>query len=219
MPVTVTSWQAAFLGLAVGLACGGAARRATLCSFGAIEDAVVGGDTRRLKAFALALAVAMAVTQTMAGVDLLATADIALLPPFLPWAGALFGGGMFGLGMALVGTCGFGALVRIGGGDLRALVVLLVYGIVAWSAATGWLSGLRLWLLDPLAVPLAGGGGTDLRGLLLPSALGSRAAPVLILVLLSWVVLDRRLRRAPRLLMAGGVLASASPRAGSSPAF
>ena len=34
------------------------------------------------------------------------------------WSGAIIGGLAFGFGMALVGTCGFGALVRLGGGSL-----------------------------------------------------------------------------------------------------
>lgn len=205
-PVTVMPWQAALLGVIAGLACGAVAHRATLCSFGAIEDAVVAGDTRRLKSFALALAIAMAITQVLAGTGLLPTTTIALLPPFLPWAGALAGGLMFGLGMALAGTCGFGALVRLGTGDLRALVVLAIYGAVAWSAATGRLSAIRLSLLDPLAGALAGGGGTDLRALLIPASLSAWVAPLLILALCAWVLSDRRLRRAPRLLVAGGVL-------------
>ncbi len=206
MLVTVTPWQAALLGLAAGLACGAAARRAALCSFGAIEDAVVAGDMRRLKAFALALALAMALTQAMIHAAWLPAADIALLPPFLPWAGALFGGALFGLGMALVGTCGFGSLVRLGTGDLRALVVLVIYGAVAWSAATGRLSAIRLHLLDPLAAPLAGGGGTGLPTLILPAALSPWASPVLILALLAWGLSRGPMRRSRYLLAAGGVL-------------
>jgi uncharacterized protein len=31
--------------------------------------------------------------------------------------------------MALAGNCGFGALARLGGGDLRAFVIVVVMGI------------------------------------------------------------------------------------------
>jgi uncharacterized membrane protein YedE/YeeE len=55
----------------------------------------------------------------------------------LPLAGAVIGGLMFGVGMALVGTCGFGALVRLGGGNLRALVVLTGLGLAALAAQRG----------------------------------------------------------------------------------
>ena len=202
----VTPWQAAFLGLLAGLACGALAQRARLCSFGAIEDAVTAGDTRRLKAFAWALAVALAATQIQIGTGLLDTADMSLLPPVLPWAGALVGGGLFGLGMALVGTCGFGALVRLGGGDLRAAAVLPIYGAVAWATATGQLALLRIHLLDPFAIPLSGGGGTDLPALLLAGVPRAWIVGVVALTLAAWTLSDRRVRRSPRLLLVGTAL-------------
>ena len=205
LPV-VTAWQAAFLGLLVGLACGALARQARLCSFGAIEDVVTAGDTRRLKAFAWALAVALAATQIQVASGLLGTADMSLLPPVLPWAGALVGGALFGLGMALVGTCGFGALVRFGGGDLRAGVVLLVFATVAWATATGQLAMVRIWLLNPLALPLSGGGGTDLRALLVPESLRNWIVPVLVLALGAWTLSDRRVRRSTLLMLIGTAL-------------
>lgn len=46
----------AVLGLVIGCALGYAARRGLFCTFGALEDAVYGGDTRRLRAWALAIA-------------------------------------------------------------------------------------------------------------------------------------------------------------------
>lgn len=202
----VTPWQSAMLGLLVGIACGAAARQARLCSFGAIEDAVIAGDTRRLKAFAGALAVALALTQAQIGAGWLATADLALLPPVVPWAGALVGGAIFGLGMAFVGTCGFGALVRLGGGDLRAGVALLVFGAVAWATATGTLALVRIRFLDPWAIPLASGGGTDLTALLLPDGWRRWPAPVLVVALVAWTLSDRRVRGSSRLLLVGGTL-------------
>jgi hypothetical protein len=50
----------------------------------------------------------------------------------------------FGPGMALAGNCGFGALVRFGGGDLRSLVVVKeIFGLIALS---GPLAPLRTLL-------------------------------------------------------------------------
>lgn len=200
-------WEAALAGAVVGLACGFVARLARFCSFGAIEDCALAGDTRRLKSFALALAVALAGTQALVALELLRPADVALLPPAFPWAGALGGGAVFGLGMALVGTCGFGALVRLGAGDLRALTALLVFAAAAWATASGSLSFLRLSVFDPLAFALGGGGGTSL-----PAALGAGEATsrwiaaICVLLLAGWTVSDSRLRRRPALLGAGLVV-------------
>ena len=62
---TTGPWWAAAAGLLVGAVIGFAVRRARLCTFGALEDALLGGDMRRLKVFGLALAVALAGTQAL----------------------------------------------------------------------------------------------------------------------------------------------------------
>ena len=46
------------LGFVLGIALGFAARRGRFCTLGAIEDTVYGGDTRRLRVWLLAIAVA-----------------------------------------------------------------------------------------------------------------------------------------------------------------
>ncbi len=61
---------------------------------------------------------------------------------------------MFGFGMALVGTCSFGALLRLGGGDLRALLVLLVLGLSAYMAISGVTALLRVTITEPLSFDL-----------------------------------------------------------------
>ena len=43
----------------------------------------------------------------------------------------------------MAGNCGFGALVRFGGGDLRSLVVVVVIGIFAFVTLSGPLAPLR----------------------------------------------------------------------------
>ena len=53
--LSVSAWLPALCGLLIGAAVGFAVRHARLCSFGAIEDALMGGDSRRLRVFGLAL--------------------------------------------------------------------------------------------------------------------------------------------------------------------
>jgi uncharacterized membrane protein YedE/YeeE len=71
--------------------------------------------------------------------------------PFTPLLTA-FGGLLFGLGMAFSGNCGFGALARLGGGDLRSFVIVLVMGVSAYVTLGGPLSPLRIWLVELLSV-------------------------------------------------------------------
>ena len=59
---------------------------------------------------------------------------------------SIIGGLMFGYGMALAGNCGYGALARLGGGDLRSFVIVMVMGIAAYVTLSGPLAPLRIWL-------------------------------------------------------------------------
>jgi hypothetical protein len=58
---------------------------------------------------------------------------------------SIFGGLTFGYGMALAGNCGYGSIARLGGGDLRAFVIVLVMGVSAYFVLSGPLAGLRNW--------------------------------------------------------------------------
>ena len=62
---------------------------------------------------------------------------------------SIAGGLIFGYGMAISGNCGFGALARLGGGDLRAFVIVLVMGISAYATISGPLAYVRVWLFPP----------------------------------------------------------------------
>ncbi|MFG1465626.1 YeeE/YedE family protein [Xanthobacter sp. DSM 24535] len=202
-------WWSALAGLLIGAVVGFAVRRARLCTFGALEDAMVGGDMRRLKVFGLALGVALAGTQVLILTGLLSPERTNYLPAALPWFGVAFGGLLFGLGMALVGTCAFGSLVRLGAGDLRSLVVLLVFGAVAYATLRGILATVRVDLIERLIVPVPGGGQGDLPTLfnrLMGFDTRGWLALAGAVLLSSFAFLDARLRRARRLMTAGVLL-------------
>lgn len=199
-------WTVALIGIVIGAACGFTARRARLCSFGAVEDVWIGGDTRRLRIFGLALGVALLGTQAMVWGGVLNPALSTYVPSAVPWFAILVGSTLFGLGMALVGTCGFGSLIRLGTGDLRSLIVMMVFGATAYATLRGILAPLRIDGLETIAVAVPGAVQGDLPSVLawlglgdLRLAIAITAAALLILA----VALDKRLRRSPRLLMAG----------------
>jgi hypothetical protein len=58
--------------------------------------------------------------------------------------------------MALVGTCGFGTLLRLGGGDLKALLTFLVMAVTAMMAIRGATGLARIRLTEPLSYDLPG---------------------------------------------------------------
>lgn len=136
----------ALIGLLGGIALGLAARLGRFCTLGAIEDALYGSDTRRLRMWAIAIAVAIIGTQLAIGSGLFDGAQSVYLDQVWNPLATVIGGLMFGYGMALSGNCGYGALARLGGGDLRSFVIVVVMGISAYFVMSGPLAEVRVWL-------------------------------------------------------------------------
>lgn len=169
------------------------------------EDAFFGSDFRRLKSFALAAAVALVATQLLAGFGMVDLSRSIYLTSSIGFGGAIIGGLMFGVGMALVGTCGFGTLVRVGGGDLRAIVVFLVLGLSALATMRGVTGMLRVRLIEPMSLLLTEGSDQTLTSLL---GHGSGAAHFILVTAIAamlafWALADGELVRSPRLLVSG----------------
>jgi len=140
---------AAVSGVVGGAALGLAARLGHFCMMGAVEDAVYGGDLARMRMLAFAAGTAILATHALIALGALdPDATLYLRTGWSPMA-AVLGGLMFGYGMAQVGTCGFGTLARLGGGDLRALLMMLVMGMAGYATLAGPLSGLRTLLAPP----------------------------------------------------------------------
>ena len=146
MEAMTPSMIAALCGFAGGAVLGVAARWGRFCTLGAIEDASLAGDFDRLRMWGLAIAVAIAGTYSLdqAGyIDIASSFYLAAPTTLLATAvGAL----IFGIGMAFVGTCGFGTLARIGGGDLKSIVTFLVMGISSYATMSGATAYLRVAL-------------------------------------------------------------------------
>jgi uncharacterized membrane protein YedE/YeeE len=115
---------------------GAVANKTNFCTMGAVSDWVNMGDTGRMRAWMLAMAVALL------GVTILeatgkAAIGTATFPPYrtanLAWLRYVLGGLMFGIGMTLASGCGNKTLVRIGGGNLKSVVVLLIASVCAYA--------------------------------------------------------------------------------------
>lgn len=164
--------------LAIALVLGAVAAKTNFCTMGAVSDWVNMGETSRLRAWLLAMAVALAGVLVL---EALGIADLSAptFPPYrtanFAWPRYVLGGLMFGAGMTLASGCGYRTLVRIGGGNLKSVVVLAVAAVAAylmvWTdfyvLAFGWLTpatidlgqiGLKDQSLDSLIAALFGGG-------------------------------------------------------------
>lgn len=149
MSVTTLVGLAAFI---AGIAFGAIANKTNFCTMGGVSDMVLMGETSRFRAWMLAVAVGILGTQGlhMAGlIDLtLGAADGGpiYLTASLGWPGAILGGLMFGYGMTMAGGCGNKTLVRVGGGNLKSIVVLLIMGVTAYMTLRGLFGLARLEL-------------------------------------------------------------------------
>lgn len=113
---------------------GAVAHKTNFCTMGAVSDWVNLGNKARLWSWLVAAAVALlaaTVLQAQGVVDFDST-----LPPYrsaaFAWLRYLVGGLLFGVGMTLAGGCGSKTLLNIGGGSLKAVLVLIVAGAFAF---------------------------------------------------------------------------------------
>jgi uncharacterized membrane protein YedE/YeeE len=68
--------------------------------------------------------------------------------------GAIIGGLMFGFGMTQAGGCAGKTLIRLGGGNLKSLIVATVLGIVAYMTLRGLIALLRVQLENATSIDL-----------------------------------------------------------------
>lgn len=131
----LTSHQTVLLYVfAIAAVMGAIANKTNFCTMGAVSDWVNMGDKGRFGAWLFAIAVALT------GVLVLEAYGVAsvdkTLPPYrtgsFAWLRYLVGGLVFGIGMTLASGCGNKTLVRIGGGNLKSVFVLIVAGIFAY---------------------------------------------------------------------------------------
>jgi hypothetical protein len=201
--LTALQHQVLWAALALGVAFGAVARQTHFCTMGAVADVVNIGDWSRMRMWALAVGVAMIGFNAMVALGWVKASDSVYAGPALPWLSYTVGGLMFGFGMVLASGCGSKTLVRIGGGNLKSLVVFLVLGLSAWATLRGVTAVLRVNTLD--RVQLALPGGQDLPTLLagLGGAAGTRALLLGGLIggaLLLWALARREGRSADVLL-------------------
>ena len=199
-------------GFACGFLAGFAAQYGRLCTIGAIEDAVIAGDFRRAGAWAVSGALAIIFTQAIVFSGALDLSTTHYVHPRLELMGLLVGGLLFGLGAALVGTCAFGLLVRLGTGDLRALICAIVLGLAAFAATGGVLSPLRLGLSELMTVDTSSVGGKTLNGIVAAkfgSLAGLMSVVLVPVALLTFALTNLRLYRKPRLIAASCLIGCA----------
>ncbi|MGV6850938.1 MAG: YeeE/YedE family protein [bacterium] len=138
--------QVAIWGALLGGLIGVVAQRTNFCTMGAISDAVFMGDLGRLRAWALAIAVAIIGTTWMHNSGLIDVHQSIYLGTNFSWLTYIIGGLLFGFGMTLTGGCGNKTLVRLGAGNMKSVFVFFVMGVSAYATQRGLIGVARLKL-------------------------------------------------------------------------
>jgi len=142
-------------GLVIGIIFGFVVYRTNYCAMGAISDIETFGDYRRFRSWVLAAATAMIgawYVQSIGATDL--SSSIYLTTNFNMVA-SIVGGLMFGYGMVFAGGCVTKNIVRVGAGDLRSAINLVVVGIFAYMTIGGILGLVRTSAFGPFVIDLA----------------------------------------------------------------
>jgi uncharacterized protein len=142
--IAQTTQAVLMAGLALAVVLGFTLHRSHFCTMGAISDWVLMGGRDRARQWALAVAVATLGFGLLTAAGWVSPLNTIYNTPQLPWLAYALGGVLFGVGMVLASGCLSKTLVRLGAGNLKALVVLLVAAIAALATLRGALAVLRV---------------------------------------------------------------------------
>ena len=121
-------------GFIIAFVLGLVANKTHFCTMGAVSDWVNMSHTGRLRAWGLAIAIALLGVITLENLGLINLNTT--YPPYrngqLIWAENLLGGILFGIGMTIAGGCGNKCLVRLGAGNLKSVFVFLIIAIISY---------------------------------------------------------------------------------------
>lgn len=198
----------AWLGFALGATFGFVGNKTNFCTMGAVSDIVNMGDWSRMRMWVLAIAVAILGVWAMQMQGIVDTGKSIYAASELRWLSHLVGGLLFGIGMTLASGCTSKTLIRIGGGNLKSLIVFIVLAISAYVTLKGLFGVWRVNTFDTFSLQLP---TTQDLPTLLASAWGVEAAsvarwlpPAIAAFLLAFVFVDRAARRGDTLV--GGMV-------------
>ena len=199
-------------GFLLAMVLGAVMNRTNFCTMGAVSDWVNMGLNGRFAAWVLAMGIAVAGAQVLELLGLVDLQSSIYRTANCGWLGYMVGGLLFGIGMTLAGGCGQRSLVRLGSGNLKSLVVVLVLGITAYATLGGILGLLRVNYFGPVAIDLASHGVEDqglatllggLSGMAVGSGMRWLIAVLVALLLIGWALRQPALRSSVDNLLGG----------------
>jgi uncharacterized protein len=197
-----------FAGFAIGLGFGVVGLLSGFCLMSGLRDWWSAGDGRKIRSYALALAVAIFGAQLLAGAGIVDLAKSIYLQPSFSAPLIFAGGVLFGFGMVLSNGCASRALVLLGKGNLRSLVVVAIIGIAAQMTLKGLLAPARLTFLQASQISPGAVAAPAVLAMVGLNPITARLCASLIAVgaLLVFAFSDRRFRQSPGQIVAGAAV-------------
>ena len=154
-------WSTFFIAVILGAI----VNKTNFCTMGAVSDMVNMSDYGRFRAWLLAIAVATIGVSVLEYMGMVSVTD-----SFPNYRGSQFiyieniiGGILFGIGMTYASGCGNKTLIRIGGGNIKSILVFIVISLIAYYMTSPFpnsdktlYSVLFYDWVNPLAVTLDG---------------------------------------------------------------
>ncbi len=123
-------WSTFILSVVLGVV----VNKTNFCTMGAVSDMVNMSDFGRFRAWLLAIAVATIGVSVFEYMELVEVSDT--FPPYrdssLIYIENILGGFLFGIGMTFASGCGNKTLIRIGGGNIKSIMVFIIIAIIAY---------------------------------------------------------------------------------------
>ena len=149
--LTLSLTEQVFLwGFFVAVLLGALVNKTNFCTMGAVSDWVNMGSTSRLRAWILAMGIAIVAVTILEYLQVfsLESTRTPYRMAHFSWMRYVLGGLIFGVGMTLASGCANKALVRLGGGNLKSVFVILVAGSFAYmmGRASGYENFFKPWV-------------------------------------------------------------------------
>jgi uncharacterized membrane protein YedE/YeeE len=151
--------------LIIGLIYGSVGLLSGFCMMSGMRGWLAAGDGRLARTYALAMGVAIAASQVLAAAGLVDLGKSIYLQSTFSAPVLFLGGLLFGYGMVMSNGCGSRALVLLGRGNLRSLVVVIILAIFAQMTLKG--------LIAPSRIAMVGASQTTAATNSLPALLAS----------------------------------------------
>ncbi len=127
-------WSTFIISILLGIV----VNKTNFCTMGAVSDMVNMSDYSRFRAWLLAIAVALIGVSVFEYMEMVNVTDS--FPPYrssqLIYIENILGGIMFGIGMTFASGCGNKTLIRIGGGNIKSILVFFIIAIIAYYMTT-----------------------------------------------------------------------------------